>query len=570
MGHWTEIAGNPKTATAMRNKPETTQKRGALRRRGNPAGVISALLLLSNLRIFGQGEPAPTLPPPQLLVNAQGWAQRDLSIRGGSYAETGISINGLNLKVPYSAHFNAELPIVGNALSAPAACYGLENAGGHLVGTLAYRTVRRENQARGEAAIGTKEHYQAGLSAFNSGVGGGIEWEKARHIDHDANDLDRYLGSAQLQHRTGDWQIDLVGSGQKKEFGAQGYYGLPAGQYAEQKTEDALFFLGATRGDPDDAFFRASGAWRQFDDEIIGLTPHDVRSRFGAVALEGRTMEVQNIALNLRGDVESEWVDGTVDGDRMRGSFLLLPEARLERATLKVGLNTVLPSSESAEFLPQAGIDWFVGDNSALYASYSETVQQPDFQTLENNSRLPMQKSRSADFGVRQFASEALDWRLGTFFRRLEGASDWIDGTAATELDDLDIAGIESEIGFYPSENLQLHAFYQWVHKDNDRTDGFYELDYPEHLLNFSGYWNFIPHFQLFAAQTLRLQTDNDRRTSGNFGADARLGLHWFPRFAHSVRLSLLVDNLWGSDFQALPGLKPPPRTVSTGIALTW
>ncbi len=50
----------------------------------------------------------------------------------------------------------------------------------------------------------------------------------------------------------------------------------------------------------------------------------------------------------------------------------------------------------------------------------------------------------------------------------------------------------------------------------------------------------------------------------------ASLGLHWFPRFAHSVRLSLLVDNLWGANFQAIPGLKPPGRTVSTGITVTW
>ena len=129
---------------------------------------------------------------------------------------------------------------------------------------------------------------------------------------------------------------------------------------------------------------------------------------------------------------------------------------------------------------------------------------------------------------------------------------------------------IFNEIIFNDNLRLELRAFYQWVHKDNDVTGGLYETDYPEHLLNFSGHWKFTPEFLLFAAQTLRYQTDNNARTSSEFGADASLGLHWFPRFAHNTRLSFLVDNLWGTNFQAIPGLKPPERTVSTGITVVW
>ncbi len=498
--------------------------------------------------------------PVSLLVNSQGWAQHDLSIRGSSYTGAGISINGLNLKVPYSAHFNSELPMSGIGLSTPSVQQN----------TVAYTTVPQASSLQAGTGIGTKEHYTANASAFNSGVGGFLEWEKARKIDYDANDLDRYSGGAQLQHFVNDWQLDLIGSGQKKEFGAQGYYGIPANQYARQTTEDALVFLGASRGELDDAYFRTSAAWRQFDDEYIGPNSYDVRSRFGAVAVEGRTMEIQHIALNLRGDLENEQVDGTTGShDRTRGSVLILPEARFEHFVFKAGLNSVFQTSEAAEFLPEAGVDWLATDNSTVYISYSETVQQPDYQTLDSNALLQQQKSQNTELGFRQFASASLDWRAATFFRRLENASDWVAGTA-TDLGTLNIAGLESEISFYPSEELELRAFYQWVHKDDDRTDGLYELDYPEHLVNFSGHWKFTPEFLLFAVQTLRYQTENDARTSGDFGAEASLGLHWFPRFAQGVRLSLLVDNLWDTDFQALPGLKPPGRTVATGITVTW
>ena len=79
-----------------------------------------------------------------------------------------------------------------------------------------------------------------------------------------------------------------------------------------------------------------------------------------------------------------------------------------------------------------------------------------------------------------------------------------------------------------------------------------------------------MPEFLLFAVQDLRYQTENSLRTSSDFGANASLGLHYVPRFAKNVRLSFRVDNLWGSNFQAIPGLKQRPTTVFTGITVAW
>jgi outer membrane receptor protein involved in Fe transport len=376
-----------------------------------------------------------------------------------------------------------------------------------------------------------------------------------------------------MQHAVDGWRIDLIGAGQEKEFGAQGYYGIPSTFYAEQRTEDVLLYAGAAKGEPDDAFFRAGAAWRAFDDELRGPAPfaHDVRSRYVTAMLEGRTLEIQHIALTLRGNVEYEQVEGTTGSrDRTRGSMLLLPEARFERFILKAGLNSVVQTAESAEFLPVAGIDWLAADNSTLYATYHETVRQPDYQTLQNNAALQQQKSENSELGVRHFFSEHMDGHAALFHRRLQHASDWLGGTAATDLGTLNVTGAEAMLRFYPSGALKLELFYQWTHKDNDRSDGFYELDYPEQLLNLAAYWKFMNAAALEFAQTTRYQTDNDLRTGSDFGADASLGLHYFPRFAENARLTFRVDNLWGSDFQVFPGLKPRSTGLYAGMTVTW
>jgi hypothetical protein len=522
--------------------------------------MVSARVEFSDTRTVEHGLRGNT----EVLVNSQGLAQHDLSIRGSSYTGAGISLNGLNLKAPWSAHWNSELPLPSYLLSATEVRYGAANVSGHLVGTAGYETVpqmRAPNagalRRQAAARIGTEEHYGATTLGGTGRVGGFLDGEKARRIDYSANDLERAMGGAHAQHVHNDWQFDLVGAHQRKEFGTQGYFGNPA--YAEQTVEDSLVFLGASHGDPDDTFIRAGTAFRQMDIDAVD-------SRFGAAMLEGRTMEIQHIALNLRGDLENEYADGA---DRTRGSVLILPEARFECFTVKAGLNSVFQTSESAEFLPTAGIDWFATDNSRIYAAYSENIQQPDFQTLADNPQLQQQKSKTSELGFRQFLSASLDWRIAGFYRRLEHASDWIGGTA-TDLGDLNVSGLDSAVSWYPSANLELQAYYQWIYKDNEISGGLYETDFPEHLMNLSAYWKFLNEFALEFVQAARYQTGNPARTSSDFGAHASLGLHYFPRFAQNVRLSFRVDNLWGSDFQVIPGLKPRPATATAGVTVAW
>lgn len=508
---------------------------------------------------------------PAVLVNSQGLAQHDLSIRGGSYSASGMSINGLRLKSPYSAHWNSELPVLGNLSAVPTTATGMQNLSGHLTGTADFSTQPLTETRNAYAGIGTEEHYAGGLYSSSEMLGGYFDYEKALNTDGADNDMERAGGGAVLQIPAEEWRIDLITAGQSKEFDTDGYYGT-AGD-SSQLLDDSLFFAGAVRGDLDDAYLRASALYRDIRSQTLAPSAAaytNVYSRSFAAAVEGRTMEIQHIALNLRGDFEYDRVSGDLtNDDRARGSFLILPEARFERFTVKAGLNSVFQTAESAEFLPALGLDWFLTDNGMIYLSYTETEQQPDYQTLESNPALQQQHSCNSEFGFRQYLSESSDWHIGVFHRTLENASDWIGG-AATDLGRLQIAGLDTSISYYPTENLELKAFYQWVYKDNKIDGGLYETDYPEHMLNLSADWAFLEQFAVQFSQTARLQAENPARTSGDFGTLATLGLHYQPVCAKNVCISVRVDNLWGSNFQSLPGLAPRPATVFTGLAVNW
>jgi hypothetical protein len=525
---------------------------------------------------------------PAILVNRQGLAQQDLSIRGSSYAGTGISLNGINLKVPYSAHYHSELLRYGPLVSDARMASGLNTVSGGLVGTATYTVQPLQPQSISSLGIGTKERYRASTFASTENIGGFIDGEKARRIDYGDNDLERLTGGGLLQFIRNDWQIDILTAGQSEQYGAKGYYGIPSGVYARERTEDVLLFAGATKGELDGSFIRTGIGLREFNSNYripsVDFTS-DVRSRYGSLMLEGRTLEIQHIALNLRADLEHERVSGDVGRhDRTRGTVLLLPEARFERFTLRAGMNSVFQTDESAEWLPQAGVDFFATDNLKLYASYSETIQQPDYQTLYytgpyriGNDTLQQQKVKNSELGFHQYLSDRFDWGASVFHRRQKDAMDWTKATSAstawvaTDLGTLDVLGVDATLSFRATDDLNLHFYYQWVDKDDyEFYAGLYELDYPEHLLGFSSRWQVSREFLLFAVQTLRYQTDNKVRNDNDFGAEASLGLHYDPRFAKNVRLSFLVENLWGSNFQAVPGLKPRPASVFTGITVAW
>ena len=541
---------------------------------------IGLIVLILPLAGFAQN--------PSILINRQGLAQQDLSIRGSSYTGAGISLNGMNLKVPYSAHYNAEWPLYGPLVSEAQMQRGLDTVTGGLVGTAAYTTQLLQPQVISSLGVGTKERYRATVFGSTENIGGYIDWEKARTIDYDANDLDRLTGGAFVQFVQNDWQVDVLGTSQTKQYGAQGYYGIPADVYAEEHTEDGLLFAGATKGELDGSFIRTGIGLREFDSEYRIPSSNftsDVRSRYGSLLIEGRTIEVQNIALNLRGDLEHDYVSGDIgQHDRTRGSVLILPEARFERFAIKAGLNSVFQTDESAEWLPQAGLDFFATDNLTLYASYAETVQQPDYQTLyytgpyrTGNAMLQQQQAQLSELGLHQFLSARLDWRASVFQRRQQHAMDWTKATSAstewmaTDLGTLNVLGADASLNYRAADDLILQFYYQWVKKDNyPFYAGLYELDYPEQLLGFSGQWQVSREFLLFAVQNLRYQTDNNVRDDNDFGAEASLGLHYDPRFAKNVRLSFLVENLWGSNFQAIPGLKPRPASLFTGITVNW
>jgi iron complex outermembrane receptor protein len=543
---------------------------------------------------------------PGVVLNSQGGSQNDLSVRGSSFSGAGLSLGGLTLRNPQTEHFNAELPLPATMLSRPDVRTGLDNQGGHLVGTVGFDLLPIIGKKQLEAGFGSDHRDWQSLLVQHMlsdtlGLGVFAGRESASGVDYPDNDLDREYIGGHLQFRENDTQVDLIIAHQKKEFGARGYYGVSDALEANEKTEDTLIFLSATKGNVNADYLRGGISWHEFNDDYTlptyilpsGFPYRNVhRSRVSSAFVDGRTIEINGWALGWRGDVEEERIASTGSGPlghfhRTRGGVSLLPQWRGDRLKVTVGVRGEFFTEESAELLPQLGAEYALSDNLTAFASYSESVRLPSYTELNYNSPgsfgnmgLGPQSAAQTEIGMKGIPSEFMDWKVTAFHRGTQNTIDWTQPTAgsrwtATDIGTLNTYGVEARLGWYPAQNFEMQLAYTWLHKDKEAADfgayaSRYALDYPEHLAQASMLWRPVQSIEVGTVQSLRLQTENNTRTSGDFGADSSFVIRFTPPQADYATLGLLISNAWDDDFQAFPGQRPPERYAGISLTLNW
>jgi iron complex outermembrane receptor protein len=537
---------------------------------------------------------------PGVTVNSQGGSQNDLSIRGSSFNEAGLSLGGLTLRNPQTEHFNAELPVPAAMLSRPSILTGLDNQGGHLTGTVNFDLLPIMGKKQVETGFGSDHRNWQSLlvqqmltDQLGLGLFGGRE--SAEGVDYDDNDYDRDYAGGHMQYRENDTQVDILAAHQEKEFGARGYYGVPDTLPANERTEDTLVYLAARKGNLNNDYLRGGISWHQFRDDyalptILYRNQH--RSRISSAFFDGRTLEVNGWALGWRADVDEERIASEGSGPlghfhRTRGGVSLLPQWSGDRLKITAGMRGEFFTGESPEVLPQAGLDYLLTDNLTAFAAYTETVRLPSYTELNYNSPFSLgsaglqpQTEQQTEVGFKGVPSEFMDWKVAAFYRRSKNTIDWIKTTsasswAATDLSSLDVYGTEVRLGWYPAPHVEMQLAYTWIYKDREASDfgayaSRYALDYPEHLVRASLLWRPIKPVEIGTVQSLRRQTDNEVRENGQFGADSSFVVRFTPPQMDCATFSLLLNNAWDDDFQSFPGQRPPERFAGVSLTLTW
>lgn len=598
---------------------------------GSADGADSAPVELSPVTVYSplvaNQEPAGTFAMPvsalryEPLVDIQSRnlaeGQADVSIRGGTFENTGFSIGALSIYDPQTGHYFAELPVAPAMLGSPSVHTGTEGAvagWNATAGTIAYgwQPVRSggyvsagagdNSLLRGEAYVGyASEKTIAGRTLAADVDIAASQGDGTRPFGY--HDFARY--NARLQLRDDVSQTDLFAGYQSKEFSWVNLY-TPFNRQETENLKTELYALNhRINHGADGDYFQAGAYYRKNRDHyaIPSFAFNNFHtSRVYGAGFDGRVTVTDPLAFRYRAGAVADDMDssalvvGPTNGrydDRTQvyagvSADYTIPLNDGRELVLTAGVNVDDSNREHSAVSPLAAIAW-VNDHGVLrrvYASYAQSTQLPTYTALNSNNlgglfagNRDLERSTASNFelGV-QSQIDAWDLTAAVFFRRDDDLVDWTysfatpNSRTATAVD-IDTFGFEA-VARRSFKRIDLVLSYAWLDKNDDFGPGvdasFYALNYAEHRLTAAIIARLGAGFELRMDNEARIQEDNALRRRNDEVILSSLGLYYAVPCVKGLTLSAQVDNLWNTYYEEVPLVPGSRREFSCGARYAW
>jgi iron complex outermembrane receptor protein len=520
-----------------------------------------------------------------------GGVQADVAVRGATYEQTLVLIDGVKVTDPQTGHHNLDLPVtLGDierieVLKGPGSRVWGANAFGGVVNIVTRRPAGREVGLSAEG--GGNGYLAAGASA--SGDRGGFSARlsaSASRSDGDRENTDYEMGTVGVSAAipAGPAGLRLLAGHDEKDFGANGFY---SDRYPNQREDTRTSFASLAGNLGGGALLVTPKLfWRRHDDHYLldserpGFYENRHRTDVGGLEMQASLESAAGTTL-FGGELAGEWIESTNlgDHDRRRGGLFAnhrLPLGSL--GTLAVGAFASYHSGWGWGAWPGADVVLGLGRGVRLHASVDKAYRVPTYTELYYTS--PTNMGNPALRPEQAWTYEAgLEWRSGghradlSAFRR-EGSDliDWVradpeDPWQVQNLTSVRTDGVEASWEWRaraPHPFLRrLRAGYAWLESERDtgELESKYVLDHLRHqavldaehalVLGLSQSWRFLYEQQLDGA---------DR-----FVVDTRL---WRP--LGRGELFLEVTNLFDADYEGAGGVPQPGRWVSAGVRIDF
>ena len=473
--------------------------------------------------------------------------QADISIRGGTFDQILILLNGINITDPQTGHHNLNLPVSLSqierieVLKGPAArVYGPNSFSG------AINIITRSPQSKSAfAQIST-----GSFGYFNSDLSGSFFTGKFGHsLSANHKQSDGYITNTDFKSsnlfytgelKTGAGKLVLQGGLSDKRFGANSFY-TPVYPNQFEKTQT---ILGSARYvSVSKVNFTPSVYWRRHSDVFMlfrnespeWYTNHnyhltdvwgtDINTWFvwtGGKTSFGTGLRSESILSNVLGEplieeieIKGENAAYTHSKNRLIGSVYAEHAFFLENLTMNAGLmaNVISNSQQGVNFFPGIDFSYQFQNNFKIIGSWNTSLRMPTFTDLyysgpTNTGNPDLKPERSSAFeGGFKLNTAHVKGHLVAYHRLGKNLIDWIKLTAEDEVwqsmnhTEIRSAGIDFQIVYLPGNEMnfwvpeKIEAGYLFNHQNKGDSPyiSYYVLDNLRHKL--SGSFTFqLPH----------------------------------------------------------------------------
>lgn len=434
--------------------------------------------------------------------------QTDLSIRGSSFEQVLLLVNGLKMTDSQTGHNTMNLPFDPSAvkrievIKGPAARRFGQNAYGGVINIITYENEERGSTIRlssGDfttAEVGATTNFKA-LKANTMVSASHSQSQGYRH------NTDYKISNIWVQQRYDlkNSTLKFMSGFQQKDFGANGFYATPAA--TEQYEEVQVALTGITWEKlAGNWVWNSDFSWRRAQDMYLYIRnkPEVYRNMHIGNSIEANFNASYSSKLGTTGlgaGVRQEFLASSNLGNRERFITQLFAEhhLRLGQLSLTPGLSWSAYSNGENYFFPGLDARFKMNTASSLFGSVAKVHRIPTYTDLFYTSRteqgyalLKPETAVSAELGYRYFTQKAF-FELSFFGRNTNDAIDWVKGQAsdkweAQNIGEISTAGLEARLSQHFNGFLESYEVgYTYLNSEFTQQETFsrYALDNLRH-----------------------------------------------------------------------------------------
>ena len=515
-------------------------------------------------------------------VRARGpWGvQTDFSLRGGTFDQTLVLVDGVRLNDAQSGHHNGDIPVplddierIEVLLGPGSSLYGADAFGG-TINIITRRTGSYKTLSMSSGSDG----YVSGAGAL-AGTGHGVRESMAVSADRSAGfEVDRDFRTVDVRSDTRfangvGMQLSLL----DKHFGANGFYG-PA-QSVERTNEalvsaDGVLRVSAGWKGQWNAAYRTHGDTFTYDRLNPGV-PN--RHRDGSVELDGRVARTLSASSHVTVGMETgdEWIRSNNLGDHAVARVSAFAELQQQlggRATMYAGVRADDYSTFGPAVSPSLAAVAWVGRFVKVRASTGHAFRVPTFTDRfysdpanVGNPGLTPERAWGTDAGIDVIAPRGVTVDVTAFDRHDSDTIDFVrasiaDRWQAENIRRVVVDGVEIAAHRRFGAAASVGASYTFIDPRTDTVPllSHYALDVARHSFDATGTEQALRF--TFGERLARVQRQDGREY---WLADARIARPF-------GRATVFTDgtNLLDTRYQEIVGADMPGREFRVGLTI--
>lgn len=508
--------------------------------------------------------------------------QADLYIRGGSFDQTLLLIDGIKLDDAQTGHhtMNLALPIEVikriEIIKGPAARVFGQNAFTGAVNIITKDALENDVSLR----------FQAGsYGQISAAITAGINLEESSHILHyskNASNGYRYNTDFDNQNfvlksafNTNKLPIEMLFSLSERSFGANGFYASPAAINQYERTKASLIGFSTTIKEGNFTW-KPKVYWRRNEDEYIYIrsNPSIYRNLHisNKIAAELNGSYLSNLGITGFGiETAKVYLSSNNLGDNNRFVSTLFLEHRLELFNHKVDITPGVAVTYFSDFkffaFPGMDIGYQLADNIRVYGNLGYTYRIPTFTDLNyqspttiGNANLEPEKAFSQEIGLK-WNSTRFNVSIAAFNRDSNHLIDYVkmlstDSWQAQNIQDVTTSGFETQLLYkftINSFDQKLQIGYSFIEDDAKQS----AYTFSQYVLNsikhqFVGSYN----MQFLKNLSNSISYRFTERTAGDSYSVVDLATSYSLR---AFEFSLYANNIFNTEYTET-NLVPMPK----------